>query len=84
MVVIPAGNFEMGSPRSEAGRLDTEGPTHRVDVSAFALARTEVTRQQFSAFVAETGYQAGGSCYTLEGGKWAERPGRNWQNPGYA
>lgn len=83
MVVIPAGNFEMGSPSSEAGRVDAEGPLHRVNIAAFALAKTHVTRGQFAAFVDETGYEAGDSCYTFEGGEWKSRQGRNWRNPGY-
>ncbi len=32
MVVIPAGNFTMGSPANEPGRYDDEGPRHRVTI----------------------------------------------------
>lgn len=83
MVAIPAGSFEMGAPSGEAGRLDAEGPLHRVNVAAFALAKTHVTRGQFAAFVNATGYPAGSSCYTLEGGVWEVRQGRSWRDPGY-
>jgi formylglycine-generating enzyme required for sulfatase activity len=50
MVVIPAGSFEMGSPASEAGRDDDEGPVHRVQIGrAFELGKTEVTQGQWKA-----------------------------------
>jgi len=84
MVVIPSGSFVMGSPPSEAGRIESEGPTHVVTLAQpFALGRTEVTRGQFAAFVTETGYQAGSSCFAFDDGKWSEHQGLNWQNPGY-
>ena len=41
---IPSGSFLMGSPSSEDGRYDNEGPQHRVDISAFELMTTEVTQ----------------------------------------
>lgn len=82
MVVIPAGGFDMGSPDSEEGRDDDEGPVHRVKVDAFALSKTEITRGQFAAFVKETKYDAGDKCWTLENGKFAERAG-DWRKPGY-
>ena len=83
MVIIPAGSFEMGSPSDEAGRFKQEGPIHRVNVPAFALGRTHVTRGQFAAFVNETGYDAGRECWTFEEGKVEQRPSRNWRDPGY-
>ena len=30
MVVVPAGSFTMGSPDTEEGRIEEEGPQHRV------------------------------------------------------
>ncbi len=85
MVVIPAGSFEMGSPASEAGRDSDEGPQHRVTLAKpFALAKAEITRGQFAAFVADSGHQTGDKCWTFEGGKYEERSGRNWRNPGYS
>ncbi len=54
MVWIPSGEFTMGAvgPR---GRPD-EQPAHRVRVSGFWMDATEVTNQQFAAFVKATGY----------------------------
>ena len=39
MVGIPAGTFVMGSPPSEKGRFDSEGPLHDVAIKAFALGK---------------------------------------------
>lgn len=75
MIVIPSGSFDMGSPGSEAGRSKDEGPVHRVNVATFAMGKTEITRGQFAAFVAETGYSAGDKCSTLEKGKFEARNG---------
>ncbi len=83
MVIIPAGNFDMGSPDSEGGRNDDEGPLHRVNVAAFAMGKTEITRGQFAAFVKITGYNTGDNCWTLEDRKYLERVGRNWRVPGF-
>ena len=85
MVVVPAGSFRMGSPSGEAGRLDIEGPMHRVEISKpFAIGRFEVTRGEYARFVSETGHSSGTACWTYEGGEWEERTGRNWRNPGFA
>lgn len=83
MVVIHSGSFDMGSPGSEAGRDDDEGPVQRVSVATFALGKTEITRGQFAAFVKKTNYSTGDKCWTLEGGKYEERSG-NWLKLGYS
>jgi formylglycine-generating enzyme required for sulfatase activity len=57
MVAIPAGKFLMGSPASEPGRFDSEGPQHVVQVKAFALGKYDITSKQFLAFLAATGYR---------------------------
>ena len=57
MVGIPAGRFVMGSPATEPGRFDAEGPQHYVSVRAFALAKYDVTSGQFQKFLEQTGYQ---------------------------
>ena len=54
MVLIPAGNFKMGSNDVQA-RKD-ESPVHSVSVDAFWMDQTEVTNAEFLAFVTETGY----------------------------
>jgi len=50
MVPIPAGSFSMGSPASEKGRQDDEGPQKKVQLSAFWMGATEVTFAEWDAF----------------------------------
>ncbi len=72
MVVLPAGKFIMGSAKDEPQRDDDEGPQHQVTIpEPFAFGRCAVTRGQFAAFVAATGYDAG----TGRG---------SWRDPGFA
>jgi len=50
VVLIPAGSFIMGSPKSEANREDDEGPQHKVTISkGFYMGITEVTQKQYTA-----------------------------------
>ena len=49
----------------------------------YEIGKFHVTRSQFAEFVNETGYDAGNKCWTIEGGKWKERSGRDWRNPGF-
>jgi formylglycine-generating enzyme required for sulfatase activity/uncharacterized caspase-like protein len=51
LVVIPAGEFMMGSPESEEGRFEDEGPQHRVTIGRrFAIARYPVTFDEYDRF----------------------------------
>ena len=87
MVVAPAGSFMMGSPSSEKGRFDHEGPQHEVVIrEPFAVGVYEVTRGEFARFVSVSGYPEGDSCWDYDflhpfGGQPVS--GRNWGNPGY-
>lgn len=50
LVLIPAGEFAMGSPLSEKGRYYDEGPVHPVRITKpFYLGATEVTQGQWKA-----------------------------------
>ena len=51
MVVIPAGQFLMGSPATEDGHDADEGPQRQVTVPAFAAGLYEVTYDQYDACV---------------------------------
>ncbi len=73
MVAIPAGRFRMGSPSSEQGRFDAEGPQRMVTVRPFALSVLNVTGEQFSRFLAETGYQPAPCNPLLD---------KSWRSPG--
>ena len=84
MVVVPAGSYEMGSPATEAGRYENEGPVHRVTLEQpFAVGVYEVTRGEFGRFVEATGYSTGNSCFTIEENQGDKRQGRHWRNPGF-
>jgi len=83
VVAIPAGQFRMGSPSSEQGRFDAEGPQRTVAVRAFALSVLNITQAQFTIFLAETGYQPP-PCNPLMGKSWRS-PGRGLvYPPGFA
>jgi formylglycine-generating enzyme required for sulfatase activity len=53
MVLIPAGEFVMGSPDGEG--LDNEQPEHKVRADAFYLDKFEVTNARYEKFMDETG-----------------------------
>jgi formylglycine-generating enzyme required for sulfatase activity len=56
MVVVPAGSFMMGSPASEPGRFNNEGPQHEVTIaSRFAVGQYELTFDEWDACVADGG-----------------------------
>ena len=57
MIVAPAGRFDMGSPSSEKGRANDEGPVHEVRIpEPFAVGLYEVTFEEWDACV------QGGGC----------------------
>jgi formylglycine-generating enzyme required for sulfatase activity len=61
MVVVPAGEFMMGSPPDERGRYDNEGPQHRVTIKRpFAVSKYEVTFADWDACVSVGGCPQGG------------------------
>ncbi|MDX2032604.1 MAG: formylglycine-generating enzyme family protein [Blastocatellia bacterium] len=47
MVEIPGGAFLMGSPESEEGRMDREGPQHEVTVPPFFIGKFTITQAQW-------------------------------------
>jgi formylglycine-generating enzyme required for sulfatase activity len=75
IVVVPAGNFTMGSPPGEVGRGAEEGPQHKVTIARpFAVGRFEVTFAEWDACVA-----AGGCRHRPKDGGWGRdrRPAIN-------
>jgi|GEM_PF-881281 len=90
MFEVPAGRFEMGSTDAETRAVgldayfaDREKPRRAVEVAAFALGRTEVTRGQFAAFVAATGHRPPRGCFVFEGARWRLDPKLGWDDPGF-
>lgn len=57
MVVIPAGEFIMGTPEGTDG-LPDEHPERRVYLGSFLLDRFEVTNRAYAAFVQAAGHRA--------------------------
>jgi formylglycine-generating enzyme required for sulfatase activity len=55
MVVIPAGEFIMGSPNTEAGRGRDEGPQRRVAVRSFSFGKFDITFDEWDRCVADGG-----------------------------
>ena len=53
MIVVPAGKFTMGSPETEKGRSEWEGPQHEVTIAKpFAVGRSDVTFAEWDICVA--------------------------------
>jgi sulfatase modifying factor 1 len=55
MVLVPGGEFTMGSPAGEADRAENEGPQHKVRLDPFYLCTTETTLELFMVYYHETG-----------------------------
>lgn len=85
MVVIPAGEFLLGTQPGgyEAIEPTGESPAVKVQVlEAFAIGVTEVTRSQFAQFLSQSGYQWAGSCRAWKDGRWTRASGASWLAPG--
>jgi formylglycine-generating enzyme required for sulfatase activity len=51
-VLIPAGEFEMGSPSEEKERSDSESPTHKEAIqNSFYMGRSAVTQKQWKTIM---------------------------------
>ncbi|WP_426994681.1 SUMF1/EgtB/PvdO family nonheme iron enzyme [Methylomonas sp. CM2] len=80
MVNIPAGDFWMGSADNEPNADKDEKPRHKVHVDAFRLAKYEVSRAEFEAFVEATGHVSG-ECGIWDGKQLVIKAGSSWRNP---
>lgn len=86
MIVVPAGAFEIGSPLEEPGRGVDEGPLTVVKIpQPFAVARFEITRGEYEAFLRATGRPVLGGCVTdrAKPGEWAPHPEMSLRDPGF-
>lgn len=84
MILIPAGEFPMGSSPSDPATQNDQIPIHTVFLDAFWIDREEVTNGQFRKFVAETGYKT--EAEKLGWGwvvypDWVKRNGASWHSP---
>jgi len=85
MIYIQGGIVLMGSPGTEPGRNEDEGPQHWVTLSPYYLGREPVTVRQFADFVTATNYRTEaetlGGGYIWSGVAWEQRVDANWRNP---
>jgi formylglycine-generating enzyme required for sulfatase activity len=59
MVVLPAGEFMMGSPATESGHAPREGPQHKVTIARpFAVSKFDVTIADWDACASVHGFIA--------------------------
>jgi formylglycine-generating enzyme required for sulfatase activity/DNA-binding winged helix-turn-helix (wHTH) protein len=88
MIALPVGEFMMGSPDSEFERREPEGRPRRVVIAGrFAIGRFEITVDQFSAFIADTGTIVGNQCRKIVGfsgtsARWGS-PEASFRQPGF-
>lgn len=87
VVVVPTGQFVMGSAADEQGHADSEEPQRRVRIEVgFALGQAEVTVGQFREFVRASAYVSdaeklgGAAVYEENTGRMVNRTGMTWQN----
>lgn len=82
MKLLPAGDFTMGTPLSDATYQPPEGPAHAVSVDyPLAIGVHEVTVSEYQAFVADTAHEVTG-CDAYDGA-WQYRNDLNWDNTGF-
>ena len=92
LVLVPAGEFLMGSLDSDKDAQDDEKPRHHVRITqSFYLGATEVTVGQFRRVVESARYQTEAEKYGKGGWGWNEAkmdfeqdPKYTWRNPGFA
>lgn len=68
----------MGSPLSEAGRFEDEGPQRRVVIRSFAVGKFPVTRRQWRAFAGATDSPLSKSVCA-----YALKLNASWKDPGF-
>jgi formylglycine-generating enzyme required for sulfatase activity/tRNA A-37 threonylcarbamoyl transferase component Bud32 len=86
--LIPAGQFVMGSPKSEKGRFENETQHEVIFTRPFYMGVYPVTRGEFQAFVKESGYRTeaesdGQGAYYWTGNEWKKDPKIDWRTPGF-
>ncbi len=83
MIVVPAGEFMMGSPDGEG--LAEEHPQHKVTIeNPFAVGIAPVTRGEFAAFIEATNYKVESGAFVWSGQEWKDDPSKSWRDPGFS
>ena len=57
MVVVPAGQYLIGSRSGEKDSFDNEYPQHTVELSTFSIGKWNVTNAEFACFINAGGYE---------------------------
>ena len=96
MVVVQAGNFTIGSTKSEVEhdalaeiRSQLEGPQRVVNIKQFAAGKFNITRKQWAAFVSATNRSTKGGCSwsglpaAADSKPWDPHPEASWKNLGF-
>ena len=92
MLLVPAGEFLMGSDADEIARLaikqalvEDEMPRHRVYLDIFYIDQYEVTNAHFQQFVHATGYRTQAERedwgWADTGDAWGQVTGATWRAP---
>ena len=87
LLLVPEGEFLMGSAADDSVAYNDEMPQRTVYLDAFWIDKTEVTNAMFTIFVNETGYQTDaeevgtGFTYDRSEENWIGTEGANWQHP---
>jgi sulfatase modifying factor 1 len=91
MVVVPQGRFTMGAPSGEEERANLPNqvrgraaPQHLVAILyELAIAKFDVTRDEYAQFVAETNRPDPDSCITPAASGTFIATNGNWHSPGF-
>lgn len=89
MIIIPAGQFSMGSEPQEIGHIANERPRHTVSVRSFASAIYPVTKSEYAMFVRDTNRKTEPGCTVWTGLPFDQKGSvrtdndKNWREPGY-
>jgi formylglycine-generating enzyme required for sulfatase activity len=85
MMVVPAGRFALGSSEADDNHRENEGPQVAVTIPLpFALMTSEVTRDDYAAFVLQTQRATEKGCFIPDGGEGSRDANADFMKPGFA
>jgi formylglycine-generating enzyme required for sulfatase activity len=62
LVALPGGTFMMGAAPGEADATKAEQPQKRITIKPFSIGKFDVTKEQFAAFLKDTGHKPNDRC----------------------
>ena len=69
-VGLPGGTFDMGSPETEEGQFEDEGPVHKVTLSPFLIAKYEVSQAEWQKVMGSNPSDSKGDALPVEQISW--------------